>query len=58
MFAATVEFGRVFDIEFSNGGRMEGPLISRAARAVVLKFGIEVEGRWRVSIWETRSKNF
>jgi hypothetical protein len=31
------QVGRVFDIEFSNGGRMAGPLTVRGARAVVAK---------------------
>jgi hypothetical protein len=37
--------GRVFDIEFSNGGRMEGPLIVGGGRAFVVKFREGEEGR-------------
>jgi hypothetical protein len=50
--------GRVFDIEFSKSGRMEGPLTVRGGCAFVVKFGGGAEGRWTVSILEIRSKNF
>jgi hypothetical protein len=50
--------GRVFDIEFSNSGRMEGPLTVRGACAFVLKFWGDEEGRCGLSIWKIRGKDF
>jgi len=45
-------------IEFSNGGRMEGPLTVGGGCAFVAKFRGGEEGRYTVSIREIRSKNF
>jgi len=38
--------GRVFDIEFSNGGRTEGPLISRGGRAIGAKMSSVLDARY------------
>jgi len=39
-------------------GRIEGPLISRAACALVTKFRVGEEGRYGLSACEIRSKEF
>jgi hypothetical protein len=61
--------GRVFDIEFSNGGPLvalatprqadtEGPLIIGGGCAFVTKFRAGREERYGLSALEIRSKNF
>jgi poly(3-hydroxybutyrate) depolymerase len=50
--------GRIFDIEFSNGGRMAGPLIVRGARAFGAKKVFESRLAILVTRYKQMSKNF
>jgi len=50
--------GRVFDIEFSKGGRTEGPLTVRGTRAVVVKKVFDSGLQMLVSPFPQTSKKF
>jgi hypothetical protein len=52
------QVGRVFDIEFSNSGRRDGPLTVGGGRADVAKFTTGKERRRELSTLQVRSKIF